>query len=216
MAVFGAEQIQESKLTSRYFDKYMVAINIGAMLATLAIPFDPKEGETNVFTEYVVAASILFLAALLFLVGWRHYIHVPPYDSVIVHCFPVIINAFQSWRQYKKNKYSVEEEQITSSSSNLLNTSDSLTDEDKPMRIQERPSSFLAFAKAVNHGKFNDRIVDDVQSLRSAIIVFGLLIPYWLLYNQARETENLLTIVFVYYLDVCNFSFTRSTYAWIR
>ncbi len=174
----------------------MVAINIGAMLATLSIPFDPNENEKNIFREYVVAASILFLAALLFFAGRKCYIHVTPYDSVIVNCFPVIINAFQSWRQYKKNEVSVEEEQATSSSSNLLNASDSLTEEDRPMRIEERPSSFLAFAKAANHGKFNDRIVDDVQSLRSAIIVFSLLIPYWLLYNQVRETENFLIIVF--------------------
>jgi len=33
MAVFGAEQIQKSKITSRYFDKYMVAVNIGAIIA---------------------------------------------------------------------------------------------------------------------------------------------------------------------------------------
>jgi hypothetical protein len=187
MAVFGAEQIRESKLASRYFDKYMIAINIGAMLATLAIPFDRHQGEKDLFTEYVVAVSILFFAALLFLAGWKCYIHVPPFDSVVVNCFPVIINAFQSWRQYKNNKWPVEDERTTSSSSNLLNASNSLSEDDRSTGIHERPSSFLSYAKAAHHGKFTDRIVNDVQSLRSAIVVFGLLLPYWLVYNQARE-----------------------------
>jgi len=184
MAVFGAEQIQESRITSRYFDKYMVAINIGAMLATLVIPFVQNGDEKSIFMKYVIAAGALFIAAILFLIGCRYYIHIKTNETVVINCIPVIINAFQSWYKYKNKARSIDIKRITNSSSDLLNDSDSLPEEEESMRIHERPPTFLDFAKAVNHGKYHDRIVDDVKSLRSAIIVFTLLIPYWLIYNQ--------------------------------
>ena len=187
MAVFGAEQVQKSKLNSRYFDKYMVAINIGAMLATLIISFYPNETERIIFKECLVATSILFLAAMLFLAGWKYYIHIDANETVVTKCIPVIISAFQSWRQYKKNKRIMKSDESISSASNLLNVSGSLTVEDQPIEIYERPSRFLDFAKLANHGKFHDRIVDDIKSLRNAILVFCLLTPYWLLNNQVRE-----------------------------
>jgi len=52
--------------------------------------------------------------------------------------------------------------------------------------MNDRLSIFLDFGKAANDGKFHDRIVDDLNSLRHAIIVFSLLIPYWLIYNEVR------------------------------
>jgi hypothetical protein len=58
--------------------------------------------------------------------------------------------------------------------------------EEESIRMNERPSTFLDFAKAANHGKFPDRIVDDVNSLRRGIIAFSLLIPYWLIYIQVK------------------------------
>ncbi|CAF4454763.1 unnamed protein product, partial [Adineta steineri] len=48
--------------------------------------------------------------------------------------------------------------------------------------------SFLDYAKISNQGKFLDRVVDDIKSLRRIIIVFLLLIPYWLLYFQIETT----------------------------
>ena len=67
------------------------------------------------------------------------------------------------------------------------------------MRTDERPHGFLDFAKAKNNGRFIDRIVDDVKSLQKAFIVFALLIPYWLIYNQVKEILflNLLQISYV-------------------
>ncbi len=215
LAVFGAEQIRESKITSRYFDKYMVAINIGAMFATLAIPFIQNGDDKSIFIKYVVAAGTLFIAAILFLIGCRYYIHIKTNETVVTNCIPVVINAFQSWYQYKKNARSIDKKHITSSRSDLLNDSHSLAEEEESMRIDEQRPTFLDFAKAVNHGKYHDRIVDDVKSLRSAIIVFTLLIPYWLIYNQVREM-SLEHFFVLFYLDVCDSSFTRSTYEWIR
>ena len=52
--------------------------------------------------------------------------------------------------------------------------------------MDEQPRTFLDFAKAVNHGNFHNRIVDDVKSLRNALVVFTLLIPYWLIYDQVK------------------------------
>lgn len=191
MAVFGAEQTQKSKLTSRYFDKYMIAINVGGIIATVTVRSIYKsllsESIGNrYFFPCIVAASILFLAALLFVIGWRYYIHVDPHDTVITNCIPVVINAFHSWRAYKKNNRSTDNQTINSNTSNLFNASHSLSDEHEPVILDQRPSSFLEFGKAAYGGKFPDRIVNDVKSLRGVLVVFTLLIPFWLVYTQVR------------------------------
>jgi hypothetical protein len=189
MAVLGAEQIQDdSKITSRYFDKYMVAVNMGGIIATGAslLSANAKDYQRNNYaTSCIIATSVLLIAAVLFTIGYRYYIHVKADETVITNCIPVTINAFQSWHKYKQNKPSEDDEYTNFTPSNLLNASHSFNDDEKSTIIDHRPSTFLDFAK-VPIGKFHDRIVDDVKSLRGAIIVFSLLIPYWLIYNQVR------------------------------
>jgi dipeptide/tripeptide permease len=182
MAVFGAEQIQESNITSRFFDKYLVAVNIGGIFAMSATSFT-LDNDKAYRIVYIMNASVLFASALLFIIGWRYYKHVRPYDSVITNCVPVVINALQTWRRYKQNMNSINAEHRNAVQSNLANASQS-SNEEEPTTIDERPSVFLDFAKIVNHGKFRDGIVDDVKSLRKAFFVFTLLIPYWLIYHQ--------------------------------
>jgi hypothetical protein len=183
MVVFGAEQVQESKLTSRYFDKYVIILNIGAIIAMFAVP--SIQTQTNYhYIAYLIAAIVLVAAALLFVLGRKYYIHVVPYDTVITNCIPVLINAFQSWYKYNHNRHSRSIE-LTPSMSNLSNIHRTRSSE-QSLEEEERPLTFLDYARAGNNGKFHDRIVDDVKSLRGALIVFTLLIPYWLIYHQAR------------------------------
>lgn len=163
----------------------MVAVNIGSVIARLVIPYIQKD-RTVYYLGYVVAASTLFIAGLLFVIGWKFYIHVNPQETVVTNCIPVIINAFQTRNQHKNNKYSAINKRRLSTASNLLNVSGSLAEGGESIRIFVEPSTFLDYAKAVNYGKFHDRIVDDVKSLRNAFIVFGFFIPYWLIYTQVR------------------------------
>jgi hypothetical protein len=189
MAVFGAEQIQDSKPASKYFDKYVMAVNIGAMIEIWIIPYiqnKPDAHPHDYQTAYLIAVGTLCIAALLFLIGWPYYIHVNLNETVVYNCIPVVINAFQTWRKQKQIQHSIDQENAISSTSDLLNASDNLNEEEKPIRIEHQPSSFLDYAKAANHGKYSDRIVDDVKSLRGAMLVFSLLIPYWLIYNQVK------------------------------
>ncbi len=179
LAVFGAEQIQEPKIASRYFDKYFVAVNIGIIIATLVIPPISLQAGGNTHAAYIFATSMIFVAALLFIIGYRYYIHGTPYDSVLINCIPVLTTAFQTWYQHRQNQDQRSRDRAH------INTSHSTIEES--IRIEEQPVAFLDFAKAVNHGNFHDRIVDDVKSLRSAFIVFALLIPYWLIYNQVGK-----------------------------
>jgi peptide/histidine transporter 3/4 len=195
MAVFGAEQIQESKATSHYFSKYYVAVNIGAVIATLSIPLiqtdsDNQPNPNNYFYGYLVAICMLVCAAILFIIGRRYYIHIPPYDTVIMKCIPVIINAFQTRRKYYEN--------IQTIGGNRRNRS-TISDEGT-VTTDQQSLSFLDFAKAANNGKFNDRIVNDVKSLRRAIFVFLLLIPYWLIYYQVNHSN---TFLFTFISLVC-------------
>jgi POT family len=151
----------------------------------LVIPYIQKDPE-HYYIGYIVAAAAVFVAAVLFIIGWRYYIHVMPYDTIITMCIPVVINACQTWRRYKMNKRSIRKEQSNSSPMKLIGASHNLREKEQSMRIDERPSTFLDFAKAPNHGKFHDRIVDNVRSLRGPLAVFTLLIPYWLIYDQVK------------------------------
>jgi hypothetical protein len=186
MAVFGAEQIQESKIKSRYFDKYVVAVNIGGIVATSTIIFIQTWTDTPYFIASLVAVSMLAVSMLLFIIGVQYCIHIKPYNTIITKCTPVFINAFRTWRRYKKHKHSVDEERRRSSTSNRLSSSDNRTNEENSIGIDHQPTSFLDFAKTINHGRFQEGIVDDVKSLRGALVVFTLLIPYWLAYNQVK------------------------------
>jgi hypothetical protein len=189
IAVFGAEQSQESKITSRFFDRYFVGVNLGAIVATLCVPLIQTDSmntssANSYFYGYLIAICMLIGAASLFICGRRYYIRTPPYDTVIKVSIPVIINAFHTWRQYRRS----------CSASNVHHRGPSMrchgTDQDGSMRINQSSPSFLDFAKAANNGKFPDRIVDDVKSLRRAATVFLLLIPYWLIYYQVERITN--------------------------
>lgn len=171
---FGADQLQEPVLKSRFLDKFVIVLHLAAILDTIAklyIPFD-----IDIFQFYLIATLTLLVATLLFLVGWRYYIHTKPYDSVIANCIPVYKNAFQTWRQYNRNEYNIER--------NYTNIFPGITNEE----TDERPSTFLDYAKVVNNGKFLDRIVDDVKILqRTFIIFFVLVFPYTLIFSQVKE-----------------------------
>jgi dipeptide/tripeptide permease len=165
MAVFGAEQSQKSKITVRFFDKYVVAVNIGGIIATLVIPLIGKETGNHYIAAIVVVAMLIF-ATVLFMIGCRYYIHVEPYDTVMTVCVPVVLNACQSWHRYK-TKFIKKEE---------------LRDIDKPLL------TFLDFAKIPNQGKFLDRVVDNVKSVPGALAICIILIPFWLIYDQVKSS----------------------------
>ena len=189
MAVFGAEQVHASNKSSHFFDKYIVAINIGGMFATLAVPYIQVAlaDHKRYFYGYVSAVISLTLAFLLFIFGHKYYIHIEPHDTIITKCIPVIINAFQTRRKYKVNRAQSANIRQNSSSSNLLVESSENKEIQAPM-TNGHSLSFLDFARASNNGNYIDRVVDDVKSLRLVIIVFLLLIPYWLVYYQVEMT----------------------------
>jgi len=172
MAVFGADQIEETKMASRYFEKYYVAVNIGATIATLSISLAQSDSadQTNsidYFYGYLIAIIMLIGAALLFIVGYRYYIHIPPSETIILKYIPIIINAFQTRHR-------------TQQDSSLRNSSI----QEGMININEQSLSFLDYANLVNNGKYNDRIINDAKSFQKALIVFLLLIPYWIIYYQ--------------------------------
>ena len=185
MAVLGAEQIRALKITPRYFDKYMLAVNTGGAIAKLILSLTHKENDNDhYYIAYIVALTALVMAVVLFLIGWRHYRHVEPYDSVITNCIPVIINAFQTRRKCRSSRRSIVGEGTNSSKSIPVNAVQTVSDQNESTESNQELLAFLDFAKAPNGGKFNDRIVNDVKSLRSAIGVFILFIPYFITYNH--------------------------------
>jgi len=119
------------------------------------------------FRFYLISVVMLSITIVLFLIGWRYYLHVNPYDSVITNLIPVVKNAFETWIAFKKNKHSRARQ----------NESD----------IDDQRLTFLDFAKVTNNGKFQDRFVDDVKLFRNAAIIFTLILPYKLSIYQVKS-----------------------------
>ena len=174
MTVFGAEQFEESKRAARYFDKYYFAVNLGGTIATLCIPLVQNQSSdqpisNNHFYGYLIAILMLISAGIVFLVGYRYYVRIPAGDSVLLKYLPVMINAFQSKRQYRKDR--------------LLRNRERLNDDDEEENNNER-ISFVDHANLDYQGKYQARIINDVKAFQRAIIVFLLFIPYCIAYHQ--------------------------------
>lgn len=179
-AVFGAEQIQENQFTSRFFDKYVIAVNIGAIISRGTFySFDDIDKPYSL--PYIYGMVALFLAACLFPIGYRYYIHVRTSGTILTQCIPVTINAFRTWKLFYKDKSRTTERQSLPTDPSVI------IEEDDSTKMNLQISTYLDYAKARNGGKYLERIVDDVKSLRSASLAFILLIPYWLIYDQVRS-----------------------------
>lgn len=186
MPVFGAEQLEGSEFISRYFDKHVILINISAMFAQFVMSYIQDTDKTKIFVGYTVAAFMLLLSAILFIIGRRYYIDIEPFDTVVSHCIPVVKNAYKTWREYKEHQRLRDAKHENSNRFNLSDAAHQSSEQEERGVQWQRPLSFLDFAKNVNHGNFDERIVDDVKSLRIAFVVFSLFIPYWLIYDQVR------------------------------
>jgi len=87
---------------------------------------------TNKLINYAVisalATSMLFIGILIFIMGRRYYIHVKPYDSVITKCIPVIINAYQTQRQYKQQDHLRDNARLNSQSASSISASNNVNE----------------------------------------------------------------------------------------
>jgi peptide/histidine transporter 3/4 len=185
MAVFGAEQAREQKTTQQYFDRYYAVVNTGGLFAFAFIAYIQQN--ISYFIGYTIPAGLLIIALILFLSGYKYYLHVyiPPEESIVSNFIPVIINAVQTRRKYRRDARLSDTSRESSDPPRLFN------------RTNGQSASLLDYAKISNQGKFLDRTVDDIKSLRRIIAVFLLLIPYWLIYMQVKNE---------------NFSSTRTNY----
>ncbi|UJR33175.1 hypothetical protein I4U23_020631 [Adineta vaga] len=185
MAVLGAEQIRDQKATTKYFARYYLAVNIGSFLAYVFIAYVQQNRSYHL--GYFIPTGLLAFTLIIFLAGYKCYIPIKPHDSVMSYFFPVLINAFRSWRtrpQLTRNK--VWKHRF---SHKAVRASDQMDDsENLTFNNNERSKSFLDYAKVEYNGRFQGRIVDDIKSLRRIIVMFILLIPYWLLYIQSDTT----------------------------
>ena len=101
---------------------------------------------------------------------------------------PVVVNAYRSWREYKKDENWIDRTHTNAAASNLQNVADGFNQKiEESTRIDPRPSSFFDFANVINHGRFSDRIVDDFKSLRNAIMIIFLLFPYRILFYEVKQ-----------------------------
>jgi hypothetical protein len=189
LLILGAEQLQDhqERQSSRYFDKYAVAISVGITIAIGIIPYlQSILNHHQIYILYTVAISTLLISALLFFLGWPYYLRVPTNETIIFKCIPIILNAYWRWcvfkvdkctekKRQRKKKNAEEREMVRLNGPNVLEES---------ISTRDKLPSILDFAKIPYNGRFLERHVDDVKSLRSALLVFTLLIPFWLVDNQ--------------------------------
>lgn len=184
MSVFGAEQLREHQSTTQYFDRYYIAVNIGALLAFGVLSYIHLNVTWH--TGHIIATSALCITIILFLLGFKFYTHVEPHDSILTNFFPVLINAFQTRRKQRNYAKSVHYERRPSK---ILTESreDEYLEDSVTYVINEQPKSFLDYAKRVNNGKYPDHVVNDIKALRPVIILFLLLVPYWMIFLQVNQ-----------------------------
>ncbi|CAF1563409.1 unnamed protein product [Rotaria magnacalcarata] len=185
VAVFGAEQVREQRNKTKYFDVYYAAVNTGGLIAFGAIAY--LQINEGYFVGYLVPGVLLMVAFTLFIMGYKYYIYIKPYDSVITKFFPVLINAFQSWRSHRNNWRGTIDNNESHHDEAIVEPEDDSTDY-LSFTVTLASWSFFDYAKMQNGGRYADRIVNDIKSLRPIIVVFLLLIPYWLLYVQVETT----------------------------
>lgn len=134
----------------------------------------------------IIAVSVLLTAAILFISGYQYYIHVPPHDTVITNIIPVYMNAFESRSKYRRSIRTTGRARLHSVPSNSFSSIHSATGNGPTRIVYNEQIKFLDYAKGAYGGKFPDRMVDDVKSLRKALMVFTALIPYWIIYQQVN------------------------------
>jgi peptide/histidine transporter 3/4 len=194
MAIFGAEQIREQKSTTQYFDKYYVAVNTGGLLAFGGMAYIQQN--VGWFTGHVVSTVLLGVTGILFLTGYQYYIHIKPHDSVITNFFPILFNAFQTWRKHRRPTSRIVHKCRSADKRTLLRDQDDRNDY-LSFEVNERPISFFDYAKVANNGRFQDRVVDEIKSLRRIIAMFLLLVPYWIIYLQVFRIHRF-QLIFIY------------------
>ncbi|CAF1286967.1 unnamed protein product [Adineta ricciae] len=216
IAVLGAEQIRGQKATTQYFAQYYTAVNLGSFLAYGIIAYVQQNRSYHV--GYLISIGLLAFTLVLFLAGYKYYIPVKPHDSVVTNFFPVMINAFRSWRTRPQRTRNIHRNHRFSRKA--LRASDQLDiSENLAFDGNEQSRSFLDYAKVEYNGQFPDRVVDDIKALRRIIVMFILLIPYWLLYVQLRFILGMLAaalsmcltgIVEIFRQQSCSSSFPQT------
>ena len=185
LVILGAEQNQDqiSRQSSRYFDQYAFAVNLGGTIGIGIIPYlHSVLHPDQYYILYLVAVVMIVMAAMIFFIGWRYYLHVPSNETVIFRCIPVLINACRSWYAFRRNRSQRNQFEANMRSTRIRSS--------RSMRVEEsiiegeNSSSLLDFAKQSRGGAFRNRHVQEVKAVRSALLVFTLLIPFWLAYNQ--------------------------------
>lgn len=191
MAVFGAEQIRDHRETTQYFNKYYAAVNVGSFLAFLIMAY--VQQNIDWFWGHVASMIVLAVTFVIFLIGYRFYFHSKPYDSVITNFFPVLINAFRTWRKYRGD----EQQKTDSRRSSLKPVPFGEEEEEDYRKTIDRSSeseqesiSFLDYARIAHRGRFSNRVVDDIQAFRPILVVFLLLIPYWVIFLQVNGIND--------------------------
>lgn len=184
LIIFGADQIKQSKITSRYFDFCVIAFHIGSLVETLVDDLVIQDNSKRYFIIFCIGTCLLCACYLLFLIGWRYYYIVKPHDSVLYYCIPVIQNAYATKRRYKKKRYRLNLE----SSFTTISHTNVEQEIEEIMTTDRRKPSFLDMARESNRGKYRDAIVDDVKSFRTGIILFILIFPYKVTFTKVRLT----------------------------
>lgn len=200
IVAFGADQIQEGEASSRYFEICILVINLANIIYTIPIILITSE-EHYWFILHSVGLAMLCIAILFYLIGWRYYHHIKPYDSPVVNFIPVLRNAFQTWRQSKhRTRGTIMED---------MNV-DPIATAEEGIREGPRVSSTLDYAKVIHYGKFSDRIVDDVKLFCNALIIFILILPNKLIYDQVNHKNlSIETFNFEWIADFYYFSITK-------
>ncbi|XP_052261107.1 solute carrier family 15 member 4-like isoform X2 [Dreissena polymorpha] len=171
VAPFGADQLQgdDPKETAIFFNWYYWCINVGTLGALGGIAYMQQQMTRGFFYGFIVGAASLVLGLAVFLTGSCSYKYKKPIGSVFITIFKIIREARRIKQRKRKNVAlprggNSEKEQ------------------------EQRPLSFLDYAKFRYGGNYHDYDVDDIKKLGKILVVFSALIPFWMVYYQMETS----------------------------
>jgi proton-dependent oligopeptide transporter, POT family len=151
---------EQSHLLQKAYGAFYWSINFGSFFSFLVIPW--IKNHYNYSLAFAVPGILMALATLIFWLGTKHYVRVPPSrETKSAGFFKVFWHCAVSWPQL------VRVRQI------------------QP-RSHERShgQSFWDTAR----DRFSDKEIDAAKSVLPILLVFALIPPFWSLFDQSNST----------------------------
>ena len=162
---------EQSHLLQKAYGAFYWAINLGSFFSFLVIPWiKDRHGYGLAFG---VPGIFMAIATLIFWLGTKHYVRVPPgRETKSAGFFKVFFHAFQ----IRLKIVAADVRRLFFSNPNQQGS--------EPRHLGSYGQSFWDAAR----GRFSEKEIDAAKSVLPILLVFALIPPFWSLFDQSNST----------------------------